>query len=67
MLRKVEKNLGPTQETVPFSLLSGIAPRGRIAMIGDVARRRHQIGTENQLNAIEERAGDALGVLGFQG
>ena len=65
--RKVEENFRLAQEPVPFPLLLGVAPPGGIAVVSDVARRRHQIGTEDQVNAIRERAGDALDVLGFQG
>ncbi len=65
LLRKVEENLRLPQEVVPFPLLSGIAPPAGIAVVGDVARRRHQIGTEDQVDVIRERAGDAFDVLGF--
>ena len=67
VLRKVEENLRLTQEAVPFPLLRGIAPPGGIAVIRDVARRRHQIGTVDQVQAVRERARDPLDMLRFQG
>ncbi len=66
MLREIEQNLRLGQETVPFPLLLGVAPPGGIAMVRDVARRRHQIGTKDDVDAIRERAGDALDMLGFE-
>ena len=66
MLGEVEEDLRLTQETVPFPLLIGVAPPGGIAVIRDVARRRHQIGAKGDLDAVRKRAGDALDMLGFQ-
>ena len=66
VLRKVEQDLGLAQEPVPLPLLIRIAPPGGIAMIRDVAQRRHQIGPVDQLQPVRERAPDPLDMLGFQ-
>ena len=66
VLREIEQDLRLGQEAVPFPLLLGVAPPGGIAMVRDVARRGHQIGTKDDVDLIRERAGDAFDILGFE-
>ena len=63
MLGEIEQNLGPGQEAMPFPLLLGVASPSGIAMIRDVARRGHQIGTKDDIDLIRERASNAFDML----
>ena len=66
MLREIEQNLRLGQEAVPFLLLLRGASPGGVAVIRDVSRRGHQIGSNDDVDLIRERASDAFHMLGLE-